>query len=105
MTRVDNTLAVAWSPSDAPINTARAVEYDVVVDLSDGRKLLKVALSSDHAVTIDGVDAATGAQVTVAALRADDTQGAARSVTLAPGASSVANWLWHVCPPTGPAVG
>ena len=64
------------------------VDYNVDINLTDGRKLLDVVGRSHHQVTIPNVDPGVGAQIVVAPMRDDDTQGKARTITLAPGASA-----------------
>ena len=86
--RVGNTLHVAWRQSAAKIRAAMPVDYNVDINLTDGRELLDVVGRSHHEVTIPNVDRSIGVRIVVAPMRSDDTQGRARTVTLAPGAAA-----------------
>ncbi len=89
--RVPEGLRIGFAGSDPPVAVARPVDYDVDVNLSNGRKLLDVLRSRTHQVTVTGVDADVGAKVAVSALRSDDTLGKTRDVTLAPEANTAAS--------------
>jgi hypothetical protein len=84
--RRGNTLAVTWKRSTAPEKAARAIQYNVDINLSDGRRLLDPASASDRTVTVPDVNPQTAAQVSVSPMRSDDTQGRTRTVSLRPGA-------------------
>jgi hypothetical protein len=83
--RADGAVDISWGASHAPEAAARPMVYDVDVNVSDGRKLLDVAVSSDHHATVPDVARDLRVIVHVAAVREDDTQGAMRTVTLEPG--------------------
>ncbi|MBV9944567.1 MAG: hypothetical protein JO262_20755 [Solirubrobacterales bacterium] len=83
--RVGSNVTISWGASQAPVAAARPMDYDIDVNISDGRRLLDVARGFTHHVTIPNVDAGLGVTVRVAGVRDDDTQGAARTVILAPG--------------------
>lgn len=60
------------------------MDYDVDVNLSDGRRLLDVTRRSvDHA-TVPNVGRGVRVTVRVAGVREDDTQGPIRTVILRP---------------------
>jgi hypothetical protein len=83
--RADGAVDISWGASEAPEAVARPRVYDVDVNISDGRRLLDVMVNSDHHVTVHDVNPDLRVTVHVAAVRADDTQGAMRTVTLQPG--------------------
>ncbi len=89
--RVPEGLRIGFAGSDPPVAVASPVDYDVDVNLSNGRKLLDVLRSRTHQATVTGVDADVGAKVTVSAVRSDDTLGKTRDVTLAPEANTAAS--------------
>jgi hypothetical protein len=81
--RVPNGIRISFKPSRAPIQAAKPIDYNVDVNLSDGRELLEVLHAGDDKVTIPNVAATVVARVRVAAMREDDTQGKMRGVILA----------------------
>lgn len=83
--RVPNGIRISFKPSSAPIQAAKPIDYNVDVNLTDGRKLLVVLPRSDHTSTILNVGSQIGARVRVAGMREDDTQGRMRTAILAPG--------------------
>lgn len=83
--RVGSSVTISWAASHAPIAAAKPVDYDIDVNISDGRRLLDVIRPSIHHVTIPNVDPGLSVTVQVAGVRNDDTQGAMRTVTLASG--------------------
>ena len=83
--RVRNGIRISFKPSQAPIQAARPIDYNVDVNLSDGRKLLAVLPARDHTVTIPDIGRRIGARVRVAGMRQDDTQGHMRTVVLGGG--------------------
>jgi hypothetical protein len=85
--RLGNTLTMSWKRSTAPEKAARAIEYNVDINLSDGRRLLDVASASDRTVTVPNVDTQTAVHVSVSPMRNDDTQGETRTVSLEAGAT------------------
>jgi hypothetical protein len=86
--RVGTTVRVIWAGSKAPEAASKAVDYNIDINLSDGRRLLDIASASARTVTIPGVDPATTVRVSVSPMRFDDTQGATRGVSLQPGAAT-----------------
>jgi hypothetical protein len=86
--RVAGGVQISWGASRAPIAAAMPMDYNVDVNISDGRRLLDIAPGSDHQVTIPDVGNDLGVTVGVAGVREDDTTGAMRTVTLAPGQAS-----------------
>ena len=88
--RVGNTLRIVWRRSAASTSAAMPVDYNVDVNLTDGRELLDVVGRSHDAVTIPNVGRRIGARIVVAPMRSDDTQGRARTIRLAPGAAAAA---------------
>jgi hypothetical protein len=68
----------------AKIRAAMPVDYNVDVNLSDGRRLLSVVKSTTHHITIPNVGSTVSGSVVVAAMRSDDTQGKTRTVKFAP---------------------
>jgi hypothetical protein len=89
--RAGSGLAISWTGSGAQTSAAAPIGYDIDVSLSTGARLLRVVSASARTATIANVASGTGVAATVAALRADDTQGVARSLTLAPGKSSASS--------------
>lgn len=89
--RVPDGITVGFKPSEAPTQVAEPMDYNVDVNLTNGRKLLDVLRRSDHKVTIHDIPATVQARVTVAAMRKDDTQGRMREVTLAPDATKASS--------------
>jgi hypothetical protein len=89
--RVPDGLSVGWDASHGTIPDAGPVDYDVDVNLSDGRKLLLVLRRGDDHVTIPNVGADVAADVTVSPVREDDTLGKTREVTLTPNATAAAS--------------
>jgi hypothetical protein len=85
--RIGTTVRVIWGGSKAPESAARAVDYNIDINLSDGRRLLDVASASSRTVTIPGVDPGTAVQVSLSPMRVDDTQGKTRTVSLPSGAT------------------
>lgn len=63
-------------------------DYNIDIKLSDGRRLLDVASSTDRTVTIPNVDPQTTVQVSISPMRSDDTQGKTRTASLPPGATT-----------------
>ncbi len=84
--RVADGITISFKPSHAPIAAAKPIDYNVDVNLTDGRELLDVLHSGDDKVTIPDIASTVGARVRVAAMREDDTQGNMRTVVLAAGA-------------------
>ncbi|MBV9049998.1 MAG: hypothetical protein JOY58_17125 [Solirubrobacterales bacterium] len=82
--RVPDGITISFKPSGAPIQTAKPIDYNIDVNLTDGRELLEVLPSRDHKITITNVASTVGAQVRIAGMREDDTQGRTRAVILAP---------------------
>jgi hypothetical protein len=89
--RVADGISIGFKPSKAPIQAAKPIDYNVDITLSDGRRLLDVLPSHDDKVIVRDVSATVEAQVTVAPMRVDDTQGKTRSVKLSPGATEAAS--------------
>jgi hypothetical protein len=89
--RESGALKISWDKSKATIRAAMPMDYDVDIDLTDGRKLLDVIGRTKDQVVVPNVTPDVGASVRVAALRRDDTQGLTRVVKLAPGASEAAS--------------
>ncbi len=87
--RIGSSVTITWKGSTTADPDAKPMDYNVDINLSDGRELLDVTPNSDHAVTIANVDPQTSVQVSVAAVRQDDTEGRMRILTLAPGVSTV----------------
>ena len=85
MRRADGAVDISWGASQAPEAAAKPMVYDVDVNVSDGRRLLDVMVSSDHHATVPDVTRDLRVTVHVAAVREDDTEGAMRTVTLEPG--------------------
>jgi hypothetical protein len=85
--RVAGGLEIKWSDSTAPIRAARPIDYDVDVNLSDGRKLLYVLRAHDDSVAVPNVASNVGAHVVVSPVRSDDTLGKAQSLTIDVGAA------------------
>lgn len=85
--RAGGSIVISWRHSHASIRAATPIDYDVDINLSDGRKLLDVIGRTKDQVTVPDVPSAVGVQVRVAAVRGDDTQGRTRVVTLRPGAT------------------
>jgi hypothetical protein len=86
--RVGNSVRITWKGSNTTDPDAKPIDYNVDINVSDGRALLDVNPSADHTATVPNVDPGTSVQVRVAALRGDDTQGTMRTVTLAPDQAS-----------------
>jgi hypothetical protein len=84
--RVPGGISIGFKPSKAPIRAAKAIDYNVDINLSDGRRLLDVLPRRDHRVIVRDIPASVKVKVSVAPLRSDDTQGRMRTVELAPGA-------------------
>lgn len=82
--RVSNGITISWARSMAKIRAAMPVDYNVDVNLSDGRRLLSVVQSATHHVTIPNVGSTVSGSVVVAAMRSDQTQGKTRTVKFAP---------------------
>lgn len=89
--RVPGGLSVGWGASREQISVDRPVDYDVDVNLSDGRKLLLVLRKGDDHVTVPDVGPDVAADVKVSPVRDDDTLGKTREVTLTPGATAAAS--------------
>lgn len=89
--RVKNALRISWLPSGARIRAAMPVDYNVDVNLSDGRRLVDVVSSAKHQITIPDVAPEIGARVVVGPMREDDTMGAMRAVKLKPADSRAAS--------------
>jgi hypothetical protein len=89
--REGDALKISWDKSKAAIRAAMPMDYDVDINLTDGRKLLDVIGKTKDEVTVPNVPADDGARVAVAAVRNDDTQGHTRVVTLAAGAAQAAS--------------
>ena len=85
--RQHGAIKISWRKSTAPIRAAMPMDYDVDINLTDGRRLLDVIGKTKHQVVVRGVPANVGVQVRVAAVRSDDTQGRTRVVTLSAGAT------------------
>lgn len=83
--RVGNSVRITWGASRAPIAAARPMDYDVDVNVSDGRRLLDVTRRSVDHVTVPNVGRGLRVTVRVAGVREDDTQGPMRTVVLRPG--------------------
>jgi hypothetical protein len=83
--RVPDGIKISWKASTAPIAAARPMDYNVVVDLTDGSEQLAVLHSRDRSITITNIASYIGATVKVAGMREDDTQGNERTVVLAGG--------------------
>jgi hypothetical protein len=88
--RVSNGIKISWGRSKAKIRAAMPVDYNVDVNLSDGRRVLRVVRSTRQQITLPNVGSNVGGRVMLAAMRNDDTQGKTRTVKFAPhrGASS-----------------
>jgi hypothetical protein len=84
-------LTISWAASSAAIRAAMPMDYDVVVNLTDGRQLLDVIGKTKLQVIVPNVPTGVGAEVHVAAVRTDDTQGRTRVVTLAPSATQASS--------------
>ena len=84
--REGDAVKISWGASAAAIRAAMPMDYDVDINLMDGRKLLDVIGKTKHEVTVPDVSTDVGAQVRVAAVRSDDNQGRTRVVTLTAGA-------------------
>jgi hypothetical protein len=85
-------LVVNWGGSTAPLPESLPVAYNVDIDLSGGAQLLDVVpatSSSSYSVTIPGISLNAGANISVAAMRADDTDGPSEGLTLASGQASI----------------
>jgi hypothetical protein len=89
--RSGTNVTITWRGSTALDKFAMPIDYNVDINLSDGRELLDVEPAGDHTATIPNVDPSTSVTVKVAAMRSDDTDGSMRTVTLAPNATSAAN--------------
>jgi hypothetical protein len=89
--RVRAGISVRFKPSKAPIRAAKPIDYNVDINLSDGRKLLDVLPSRDHEVIVRDVPASVAARITVAPMREDDSQGRMRTVELSPGAPAASS--------------
>jgi hypothetical protein len=89
--REGDALKITWTKSTAPIRAAMPMDYDVDINLTDGRKLLDVIGKTKDEVVVPDVPTDVGAQVTVAAVRSDDTQGRSHVVTLAPSATAASS--------------
>jgi hypothetical protein len=85
--RVPGALQISWDDSHAAIRAARPVDYDVDVNLTDGRKLLYVLRSNTDHVTVPDVASDVGARVMVSPVRSDDTVGRTQSLTIEVGAA------------------
>ncbi len=83
--RVSDGIKISWKASTAPIAAAMPMDYNVVVDLTDGSEQLSVLHSNDRSITISNIASDIGATVKVAGMRKDDTQGNERTVVLAAG--------------------
>ncbi|MBV9798247.1 MAG: hypothetical protein JO039_09400, partial [Solirubrobacterales bacterium] len=77
--------------SHSQITAARPVDYDVDVNLTDGRRLLFVLRRGDDHVTVPDVASGVGARVMISPVRKDDTQGKTRAVTLTVGAAAASS--------------
>ena len=84
--REGDALKITWRKSTGAIRAAMPMDYDVDVNLTDGRKLLEVIGKTKDEVIVPDVPTGVGAEVRVAAIRNDDTQGRTRLLTLAPAA-------------------
>jgi hypothetical protein len=84
-------LKISWRGSHGAIRAARPMDYDVDINLSDGRKLLDILGKSKREVIVSNVPVDVGARVRVAAVRSDDTEGHSRAVSLAPGAQEASH--------------
>jgi hypothetical protein len=82
--RTGNALRISWRSSHAAISAAKPIDYDVDINLMDGRRLLDVMGKHAHQVIVRNVPAGDGARVRVAPVREDDTQGRTRVVALQP---------------------
>jgi hypothetical protein len=89
--REGDALKSTWAKSNAPIRAASPIDYDVDINLTDGRRLLDVIGKTKDQVIVPNVATDVGAQVRVAAVRGDDTQGRTRVATLAPSAAAASN--------------
>jgi hypothetical protein len=88
--RVSGGVRINWAASHAPIAAARPMIYDIDVNVSDGRHLLDETHRGDDHVFVPGIARNLRVTVRVAGVRRDDTQGAMRTVTLAPGHAQAA---------------
>jgi hypothetical protein len=88
--RVSGGVRISWAASHAPIAAARPMIYDIDVNVSDGRRLLDETHRGDDHVFVPGIARNLRVTVRVAGVRRDDTQGAMRTVTLAPGHAQAA---------------
>ncbi len=80
--RLPDALSISWAGSGAKIRAAMPVDYDVDVNLTDGRRLLFVLRRGMDHVTIPGVGTHVGARVMISPVREDETLGKTRAVTL-----------------------
>jgi hypothetical protein len=83
--RVGSSVSITWGASRTRVAEARPMNYDVDVNVSDGRRLLDVTRRSVDHVVIPNVGRGLRVVVRVAGVRRDDTQGPMRTVTLEPG--------------------
>jgi hypothetical protein len=90
VSREGGALTIGWRASHAAVRAAMPIDYDVDINLTDGRKLLDVIGKTKHEVIVPNVASDIGAHVRVAAARGDDTEGRARVVALAAGAKEAA---------------
>jgi hypothetical protein len=89
--RAGSTVTIHWAGSTAPERAAKAVAYNVGINLSDGRRILDVVPASGRSVTVPNVAPQTTARVSVSGMRNDDTQGRTRTVHLAAGARTASS--------------
>ncbi|HTW10319.1 MAG TPA: hypothetical protein VME46_22635 [Acidimicrobiales bacterium] len=85
-------LVINWTGPTAPLPEALPVDYNVDIDLSGGAESLDVVpanTSNSYSVTIPGISLNAGANISVAPMRADDTDGQSEQLTLAPGQASI----------------
>ncbi|MBV8987856.1 MAG: fibronectin type III domain-containing protein [Solirubrobacterales bacterium] len=87
--RIGTSVTITWKGSTTTDPNAKPMDYNVDVNLSDGRELVDVTPNSDHTVTIVNVAPQTSVQVSVAPVRQDDTEGRIRTLSLGPGVGSV----------------
>jgi hypothetical protein len=89
--RAGSGLTISWTASRARTSAATPIRYDVAVSLSNGQQLLFVTPRTQHAVTVADVSSGMTADVRIAAVRADDTEGVARALKLASGKGSASS--------------
>jgi hypothetical protein len=85
-------LVINWTGSTAPLPESLPVAYNLDIDLSGGGELLDVVpvtSSNSYSVTIPNISLNAGANISVAPMRGDDTDGLSEESTLAPGQASI----------------